>query len=342
MSSKKLLPIAAIAIIAVLIMIISENLNTKRPPESSLKFFSEKINSFIVKNTSGCVTLHKKGDLWFVSRGAKNTTAPSGPVGSQPDTASTDYPTDSASVAIALEKLTSLKKGDKVSANVEKQVIFEVDTAHGTSIEVFNVAGKSLGTIIIGKNTPDNNGNFVRMAGSNDVYNVAGNVAYSFFTDANRWRDKLMMTFDKALATSLTLIKKDGKTISITKADSGNVWNIASPEKALAKNDQVDGILSGLSRFSAIDFQDTAVADTVSGFAKPELVVTVGLKTGSKKITFGAKRADGKYFAMVDGKEQMYLVNDFDVNGFNKEFKDLKDMVPPVAAPAVKTAGGNK
>jgi hypothetical protein len=342
MSSKKLLPIAAIAIIAIVIMIVSENLNRKRPPESTLKFFNEKINSFIVKNTSGTVTLHKKGDLWVVSRGAKNTAAIAGPVGSQTDTTSADYPTDSSSVVIALEKLAGMKKGDKVSANVEKQAIFEVDTVKGTSIEVFNVAGKSLGTIIIGKNTPDNNGNFVRLAGSNDVYNVGGNIGYSFFTDVNRWRDKVMMTFDKALATSLTLIKKDGKTISITRADSGNVWNIVSPEKALAKNDQIDGILSGLSRFIVNDFQDTAVADTVSGFAKPELVVTIGLKTGSKKITFGAKRADGKYFAMVDGKEQMYLVNDYDVDGFNKELKDLKDTVPSVPTLENRPAVGKK
>jgi len=340
MNSKKLLPIAAIAIIAIVIMIVSENLNKKRPPESALKFFNEKINSFIVKNTSGAVTLHKKGDLWVVSNGAKNPTVMSGPVGSTSDSATVAYPTDSATVVIALEKLSGLTKGDKVSANIEKQAIFEVDTAKGTSIEVFNVTGKSLGTIIIGKNTPDNNGNFVRMAGSNDVYNVAGNIAYSFFTEVNRWRDKVMMTFDKSLATSLTLIKKDGRTISITKADSGNVWNIVSPVMALAKNDQIDGILSGLSRFIANDFQDTAIADTVSGFAKPELVVTVGLKSGSKKITIGAKRADGKYFAMVDGKEQMYLVNDYDVNGFNKDLKDLNDTVTPT--PKGKAVAGKK
>ncbi len=342
MSSKKLLPIAVIAIIGILIMVVSENLNKKRPPESTLKFFTEKANSFVVKGASGTVTLHKKGDLWFVSRGVKNTAAVSGPVGSQPDSSGADYPTDSATMAIALEKLAGMKKGDIVSANAEKQAIFEVDTVKGMSIEVFNIAGKSLGTVIIGKNTPDNNGNFIRMVGSNDVYTAGGNIGYSFFTDINRWRDKVMMTFDKALATSLTLINKDGKTISMTKADSGNVWNIVAPEKATAKNDQVDGILSGLSRFLAVDFQDTAVADSVSGFAKPELVVTVGLKTGSKKITFGAKRADGKNYAMVDGREQIYLVNDYDVTGFKKELKDLKDTVPAAPATTAKPEKGKK
>ncbi|MGE5672203.1 MAG: DUF4340 domain-containing protein, partial [Fibrobacterota bacterium] len=226
MSSKKLLPIAAIAIIAIIIMIVSENLNKKRPPESSLKFFNEKTGSFIIKNSSGAVTLHKKGDLWFVSHGAKNTTAMSSPVGSQQDSGSADFSTDSANVVIALEKLASMKKGDKASANAEKQAIFEVDTVKGTSIEVFNTTGKSLGTFIIGKSTPDNNGNFVRMIGSNDVYTVGGNIGDAFFTDMTRWRNKLIMNFDKSLVTSLTLVKKDGKTISMTKADSGNVWNI--------------------------------------------------------------------------------------------------------------------
>lgn len=342
MSSKKLIPIAAIAIIGILVIVVSENLSKKRPSESTLRFFNEKANSFVVKNASSAVTLHKKGDLWFVSRGVKKTAVVSGPVGSQPDSSGADYPTDSATVAIALEKLAGMKKGDIVSSNPEKQSLFEVDTVSGTSIEVFSIGGKLLGTIIIGKTTPDNNGNFVRMVGSNDVYNVGGNIGYSFFTDIDRWRDKVMITFDKSLATSLTLINKNGKTISMTKADSGNVWNIITPEKVQAKNEQVDGILSGLSRFTAVDFQDTALADSVTGFAKPELVVSIGLKAGSKKITFGAKRDDGKYFTMVDGKEQIYLVNDYDVTGFNKELKDLKDAVPVDPATTAKPVKGKK
>jgi hypothetical protein len=342
MNSKKLVPIAAIAIIVILIMIVSENLSKKRPAESTLKFFNEKIGSFIVKNASGTVTLHKNGDLWVVSRGAKNTTAVSSPVGAQPDGGSADLPTDSANVVIALEKLAGMKKGDKVSANAEKQAIFQVDTVKGTSIEVFNTTGNSLGMFVIGKTTPDNNGNFVRMIGSNDVYAVGGNIGDAFFTDMTRWRNKLILNFDKSLVTSLILVKKDGKTISMTKADSGNVWNIVAPEKAPAKFDQVDGILEALSRYSTSNFQDTAIADTVSGFNKPELSITIGFKAGSKKITFGAKRADNKIYAIVDGREQIYLVNDFEVASFNKEIKDLKDTVSTVPAPKVNPASGKK
>jgi len=266
----------------------------------------------------------------------------SSPVGSQQDSGSADISTDSANVVIALEKLASMKKGDKASANAEKQAIFEVDTVKGTSIEVFNTTGKSLGTFIIGKSTPDNNGNFFRMIGSNDVYTVGGNIGDAFFTDITRWRNKLLLNFDKSLVTSLTLVKKDGKTISMTKADSGNVWNIVAPEKAPAKFDQVDGILEALSRYSTSNFQDTAIADTVSGFNKPELAVTIGLKAGSKKIIFGAKRADNKIYALVDGKEQIYLVNDFEVASFNKDIKDLKDTVLSVPAPKVNPASGKK
>jgi len=267
------------------------------------------------------VTVHQKGDVWVVSPGV-NSSSP-------------EYPTDSASVAIALEKLSGMKKGELASKNPEKQSIFEVDTVKGMSVEVFNAAGKSLGTILIGKNTPDWNSNYVRQDKSNDVYTAAGGIGYSFFTDITRWRDKLIMSFDKSLAKNITLIRKDGTSIALAKADSGNTWNIITPEQCAAKSDQADGIISKLALFNAVGFQDTVLADSVFGLTKPELVVSIGLKNGAKKITFGAKRADGKNYAMVDGRETIYLVNDYDVNALNKELKDLKDIPPSAPAPLV-------
>lgn len=325
MNSKRILVLASIAIIAILTIITSEKLGNKKPSEQTLNFFNDKIGAFVIKDGSGSVTLHKKGDIWVVSPG----------VAAKVNSTSQDFATDSASVAIALEKLTSMKRSDIVSENREKQSIFEVDSAKGLFLEAFDNNGNSKGSIIIGKSGPDWNSNYVRSANSNKVYTVVGGVRYSFFTELNRWRDKLMIAFNSASAKNISIVNKDA-SITITKADTGKSWNIVSPIQCPAKTDQIDGLLSTLSHFSAADFQDSVLSDSVTGLLKPQLTISFGLANGSKKISIGSKRADGKYYAVVEGKENVYLVNDNDFTNLNKDLNSLKAEPPKEEKMAAK------
>jgi hypothetical protein len=228
-----------------------------------------------------------------------------------------------------------MKRSVLISENPEKQSIFEVDTVKGLFVEVFDLSGKSKGSLLIGKTGTDWNSNYVRAVGSNDVYTVDGGIRNSLFTDIVRWRDKLMMTFDKATAKNITIAKGDSSTFTLTKADSGKAWNIVSPIQSVAKDDQVEGILSTLSRFNATDFQDSLLPDSVMGFSKPTLTITIGLASGSKKISVGAKRTDGKSYAMVEGKPTVYLISDSDLTSLNKDLNSFK-IEPVKATPEVK------
>ncbi len=317
MNSKRILVLVSIAIIAILTIIASERLSSKKPSEQTLKFFNDKIGAFVIKDASGSITLHKKGDIWVVSPG----------VATNVNSTTKNFATDSASVAVALEKLSSMKRSDIISENREKQSIFEVDSAKGLYLEAFDNNGNSKGSVIIGKSGPDWNSNYVRSANSNKVYTVEGGVRYSFFTELNRWRDKLMIAFNSASVKNISIIKKD-TAITITKADTGKGWNIVSPIQGSAKADQIDGLLSALSHFSAADFQDSVLNDSVTGLLKPQLTISIGLANGSKKISIGSKRADGKYYAVVEGKENLYLINDNDFTNFNKDLNSLKVEVP--------------
>ena len=345
MTSKRLLALVSITVIAVLVIIINAKLSNQKPSEQSLKFFNDKIGAFVIKDPSGTVTVHKKGDLWVASHGVKGVEGvESQVVGSTPQVGSVsgDFATDSASVAIALEKLSDMKKSILISENSDKQAIFEVDTAKGLFVEVFDLSGKSKGSVLIGKSGPDWNSNYIRSVGSNKVYTVDGGIRNSFFTDITRWRDKLMMSFDKASTKSILLVKGSDSTISLTKADSGSTWNIISPITSIAKNDQVEGILSTLSRFNATDFQDSELTDSAMGFTKPQLTISIGLAGGSKKISIGAKRDDGKYYAMVEGKPTVYLINDSEFTSLNKDLNSLKEVPVKPAEPVASVVTPKK
>lgn len=321
MNTKKLLILVSIAVIAILAIVFNEKLSSKKPSEKSLKFFDDKIGSFVIKDSTGSVTIRKKGDVWVVSNDKSS---------------SKEYPTDSASVAVALEKISGMKRSVLISENRDKQSLFEVDSSKGLFLEVFDLSAKSKGAMFIGKSGPDWNSNYVRLTSSDQVYTVEGGIRYSFFTELNRWRDKVMMSFDKESAKTITMVTKNGSAINLTKADSGKGWNLIAPVQSTAKADEVDGILSTLSRLNATDFQDSLISDTALGFTKPELTISVGFANGSKKLSIGAKRSDGNYYAMIEGKETVYIVGQYDFSNLNKDLNTLKEE-PPKAADTKKS-----
>ncbi len=73
MNTKKLLILVSIAVIAILAIVLNEKLSSKEPSEQSLKFFDDKIGSFVIKDSAGTVTLRKKGDVWVASNGVNGT-----------------------------------------------------------------------------------------------------------------------------------------------------------------------------------------------------------------------------------------------------------------------------
>ncbi len=355
--NKKVLYSVVILVILVAVLFIGENLGGKKPSEKELRFFpdltEQSIGSLNIREGAGGIKVRRKGDVWVVSKSTHETaSASTGPLGAddsakafpaasgvEEESAGREYPVDSASIASALEKLTSLKKDALVSENPEKQNIFEVDTGKGIRVDLEDNSGKSLGSFIIGKSGADYNSNYIRSKGSNAVYMAAGGIRYAFFTDLDRWRNKSILKFDKGTAKGLTLTKKDGSSIILSHADSGNAWSITEPIEGPAKSETVDEILSKLSTLTASGFQDSALADTAMGFNSPELGVTLSFNNGSSRnVVFGKKNGESKYWVKTDGKNQIFLIGEYYVNQINKTLDDLKSepVVKPVDTDTLK------
>jgi hypothetical protein len=116
------------------------------------------------------------------------------------------------------------------------------------------------------------------------------------------------------------------------------------PESADANQQTVGNIVNLFSRFSAAQWeedQNIASSPAAMGFDKPELVVTLVFSVGSAKtITVGkAKEGKSMFWVKVSDKDDVYLVNDYNIQTFDKKVVDLKPAVPgAVAAPAVPPA----
>ncbi|GBU23031.1 hypothetical protein R80B4_02944 [Fibrobacteres bacterium R8-0-B4] len=188
-NKKLVLALSAIVIVAA-IFIVSEKMSSIRPPEHRTRFFptleERRINAIVVNDGGGVIQLNKSDDGgWTVYNGGSDS-ATGGP-----------YPADSGLVQIALEKIVSLKKGEPVSVNPEKQAAFEVGDTGKSFVKVYS-SGKTdaAGVLIVGKNGPDWNSNYARLAGSDTVYLIPGWLRQSLFFGIDRWKKKETVTPD--------------------------------------------------------------------------------------------------------------------------------------------------
>jgi hypothetical protein len=366
MNTKKLITLAVILAAAVALIVIVNAVSNREPSEESLQFFpgiSEKtIGAVILKDALDRVKIKRRGDVWVMvpnkvlSLGAavppekvpgldKAMGTDSGsvsPVKTPAGLAASEFPAESSAVAQLLENIVKIKKDILISENPAKQADFEVNAERGISIEVFDVAGKSLGAVILGKNGDSYNSNFFRPENSNAVYRVNESNRWAFGTDHKRWTDKSIMKFDRAMVQQLSIARKGAPAIVLEKSTDTTArgWRMLKP---LASNvnkidsNKVNEILGALSNFNAQEIEDSAYTDAEAGLADPSIAVTVTFVSGTVRLlAVGSMKAGtARYWVRVPEKQLMYLIGDNEQKTLNKKPEDFKVQ----SAALVKTAG---
>ncbi len=336
MNPKKLI-VLVVALVAVIgLIVIAEKAGGSKSSGGADGFFpgvtAEKIGAVTIADRKDTLTVKRKGDIWIVTDAvaggpsaqplARNASAD----GQKSDPAQA-YDADSASVQAMIEKLENMKKGDIISNNPEKQEVFEVDSANGVLVTVFDRDDKQLGSFRIGKSGPDWSSHYVRSIGSDEVYSVGGSIRHAFFTDLKRWRDKTVLSFEPASAQRITLAKKGAEPIVLEKSlDSLNQpqWEITSPEKHPASKQEVGNLVNKLSSLKTTGWASDTVSAEALSFEEPELRATVLLENGDEKILTVGGEADGKFFVRVAGRDVVYRIAEYTISDIDKNLEALK------------------
>jgi hypothetical protein len=379
MNTKKTVVLGIVLVVAVGLILIVKGAQDRAPSAASLQFFKgispQSIGSMVIKNSLDWVKLKRKGDVWVMipkqvlqsaSSADKQTSGLSKAMGSDADAnggakvpaglAAAEFPVDSNMISQLLENIVKLKKKKEweISESPAKQAVFEVDSAHGNDIEVFDLNGKSLGEAIIGTNGPDYNSVYCRAASSNMVYQCleVSSIAFGNGSDHKRWTDKTVMKFDKATVKQIAIAKRDTSakggnkvvTIVVARGDSAHKgWQLLEPVKKPADSTKVDELLSALSNLQATEYEDSACADAVTGLANPLIKISVAFASGTvRSLSIGnAKPTQSKSWIRVPEKPFIYLLNDYEVKKFDKKPDSLfqQPLKPIEAVPAKLPAG---
>jgi len=330
MKTKKLIILSIILIVGVAALLITNMVANKEPKAEEIKFFPDvteaSIQKILIKdNSNTSVLVRKPSNLWYIQ--TKDSKDTDGSVNLTTDSTTMknekkapEFRADSGSVATVLEKINSMKKGELISQNPDRQSYFEVDSAKGVMVQVFDNSG-SEGIIYIGKTTADWGSHFVRMKGSDKVYSVGGSVKHSFFTDPKRWRDKTISKFSNEDALKVVVNKKGGSPFTFTQAfdSTGNLyWNLIDKGDTIVPNKpNTINFIEALGDFKTNEWQEEPISDKEMGFTSPEMVIKLNLKNGVEKtITIGNKKGESKNFfvKISDKPESVFLVTEYTID----------------------------
>jgi hypothetical protein len=360
MNARKILISAILLALAIGLMVMVNVLSNSKPQTESLGFFPgasvKTIGAVILRDASDQTKLQRRGDVWVLlpktallsatsGIGFSGTLA-TGAAQEKPAAGSSamEYPVDSGAVNQLLETLIKIRKSTQVSENPAKQVTFDVDSLHGTRIEVIDIAGRSLGAVILGKSSPDYGSNYFRPENSNQVFLVPESNRWSLTADHKHWEDKNILKFDQVQVKQFTIAKKGSPAVVIARGDSVTKgWQLIEGKTMPLDSNKITSVLNTLSSFQAAELEDSAYTDSTTGLIDPQLTVTINFKSGSSRtVAIGNKKTgQGNYWLKIPEKQYLFLINDWQYKQLDKKAEDLA-YVPPKPGTPVKPAPKSK
>ncbi len=241
-------------------------------------------------------------------------------------------PADTSSIRQAIETVAGFSSANLRGHNPAKHGTFEVDST-GAQVEVFAGGDKSAASFILGKNS-GSDGTFYRLAGEDEVYQSDQPVK-SYFTKPERsWQNKRIFNADKAEFSSLII--EHGDSTIVFEADADLNWHLRQPEEFPVKQQDLDMMMSRITRLYAHAMPDSAVSVETSGLATPTLSVKAARLDGSGlELLVGKQNDDGYFYCKSADSEWIYLIAKYIVDPFYRDPLEMKqqEQPPPIEPP---------
>jgi len=196
-------------------------------------------------------------------------------------------------------------------------------------------------TVLVGKKT-DTGDYYAMLKGGKFVFTVRSSVVDHFTAEP---ASRKICSFDKDIATKLSLALSGKEYVFEKKAEKDNKWWQVKPVEKKADQSDVSDVLNDLDDFRADGIEAYSTKDPKAyGFDKPELKVTVTLRgEGEKVLVVGKMKKDKKqYFVRCQPSSFVFLVDEADIRRLmdkapvEKKKPKAKPATQPKPKPAAK------
>ncbi len=319
LDKKTIISIAAFVVLLLIVLLVrSDPYDTKieEPKDVWPTIVPDDIDKIEIVRETESISLEKRASGWVLA--------------SHGDAVANDN-----FVKTLLDRLEKLEISHLISDNPDKHGSFEVDEK-GARLKLFK-GGTELASIIVGKNTADYSGSFVRLPDDNLVYATKGVIRSSIVRKPDDWRDKSILNLNQDSIVKVS-IDKLGKGENLVFAKSvatppdgdeetaeaappaQDTWTIdGKPEIEIDMN-RLRPLLSGLSRMNWAEIVDEPGDPAEYHMDKPRARVVVTMKDGSEfKLTIADGKSDKDYWLLKEGEKPIYLVRKYQGEKFFKE-----------------------
>lgn len=260
--------------------------------ESLFTIDSGKVNKISIRKFQSNITFEKIGAEWKLTQ----------PV---------NYKADQEAVFSLLSSASKLKIGSLISANPEKQTLFQVDTITGTELKFQDLKG-NVAALIVGKMGPSYLDSYIRSVNSNDVYLAEGLSSWIINKEVRDWRDKTIYQTNKDSLKQLIFEFQKEKFL-IEKFD--NKWVIEGDSIETTK---IEPLLSTLSNFRAEDFVDNELT-----LPQQQLKLDISADKKSSLVFYPMPPDSSRYWVVGSSSPQIFIVSKYTANQIIKNKKDF-------------------
>lgn len=317
MDGQKKLIIAAIVFVVLLgVALLVQEDPYEKPEKANLPTLPEIDPSTIDKveiiNQSEAITFTRQGDeKWRI-------------------TAPEEYDANKNFEGMVLKKFEGVKIDRSVSEKKEKHADFEVDEK-GTRVRLLT-KGEEVFSAIIGKNTPDFKGTFIRLPDSDTVFVTTKVIGGGLKKSVSDWRNKQIFDFNADTITEVSVNTGEAqytfkKTEAVPAEESGDAgtppkWVLEGDDAFPVDEARLKSTLATLSRMQWSEIDETEGAIVEKGLDK-EALAFFRFKTNDGKehtIYFGDMAEDAQNaWIKLDSADNAYQIKKWQYSRLLKE-----------------------
>lgn len=264
-----------------------EQSQTTASGKNLIEVDSARVDGLEIRGPAGSVRLERRGMEWFVVS----------PVNAR---------ANATAVANALSQAADLRVKSVVSSKPEKHTLFQVDSASGTWVTVFE-GGSPRAGFVVGKMAAGYTDTYARAASSDEVAVVAGSFSWTFNRPVRDWRDKAILTLARPDVKDVTYQYGD-TTFTLALLDSA--WRVDGKP---ANAQTVETLLNSLSALQCDDFIDDP--------AKAKLVATISVS--GQQVRFSREAGQTRYLVQTSAGPQWYVLEAWRAESVLKRKKEL-------------------
>ena len=238
-------------------------------------------------------------------------------------------------IAPVLEKLDALQ-GELRSQRKEVLTDYGIEDDQGVHVELYREGAQNI-HIVVGTKKAGYQNNFVRLAGTNDVYVVGENLLGALGVreeegaqklDTDKWGDKRItnLVVDNVVGVAIAqAVNGSSQTVmDIRKntVDDKKQWQSVYPYAFGLSASKIKSLLESFNNTYA---RDIVAPDNPSVFDAPDWIGTFTFEDGNEvKLVRGAKDESGEnYYAKIDGAGYFYRIPVSTFEGREKQQGDI-------------------